>query len=50
MLLGEMTKEENHSVIYKDNQGAIFLVKNSQVSICIKHIDICNHFLPDMVE
>ena len=45
-----MTEVENPSVIYEDNQGAIFLAKNRQVSICTKHIDIWNHFMPDMVE
>ena len=38
------------SVIYEDNQGAIFLAKNRQVGICTKHIDIRHHFLRDMVE
>ena len=38
------------SVIYEDNQGAIFLAKSRQVGIFIKHIGIRNHFLSDMVE
>ena len=50
MFLGEMTEVEKPSVIYEDNQGAIFLAKNRQVSICTKHIDISHHFLRDMVE
>ena len=37
-------------VIYKDNKGAIFLAKNSQVGIRTKHIDIRHNFLRDMVE
>ena len=41
---------EQHSVIYEDNQGAMFLSNNRQVSICTNHIDICHHFLQDMVE
>ena len=50
MLLGEMNGVEKPSVIYEDNQGAIFLAKNRQVGICTKHINICHHFLQDMVE
>ena len=45
-----MTEVQNTSVIYEDNQGAIFLSKNSKVGICTKHIDICHHFLWDVVE
>ena len=50
MLLGEMTKVQKTSVIYEDNQGAIFLAKNRQVSISTKHIDILHYFLLNMVE
>ena len=50
MLLREMTEVKKPSVIYEDNQGVIFLVKNRQVGICTKHIDICHHFLRYMVE
>ena len=45
-----MNKVQNTSVIYEDNQGNIFLVKNRQVGICTKNIDICHQFLRDMVE
>ena len=41
---------EKPSVIYEDNQGAIFLAKNRQVGIRTKHIDILHHFMRDMVE
>ena len=41
---------KNPSVIYEDNQGAIFLAKNRQVGIRTKHIDICHHFLRNMAE
>ena len=41
---------EKPSVIYEENQGAIFLAYNRQVVIRTKHIDICHHFLRDMVE
>ena len=50
MFLGEITKVEKPSVIYEDNQGAIFLAKNRQVSICTIHIYIHNRFMRDMVE
>ena len=50
MLLGEITKVENPSVIYEDKQGAVFLAKNMQVGIRTKHIGIRHHFLWDMVE
>ena len=50
MLLGEMTKVENPSVIYEYNQGVIFLAKNRQVGIHTKNIYIIYHFLRDMVE
>ena len=36
--------------MYEDNQGAIFLANNRQVGMRTKHIDICHHFLRDMVE
>ena len=50
MLLGEINEVKKPSVIYEDNQGAIFLAKNRQVGICTKHIDIRHNFLRDMVE
>ena len=43
MFLGNMTKVENTSVIYEDNQGTIFLAKNRQVGIHTKHINIRHH-------
>ena len=49
-LLEYMTKVYKPSVIYEVNQGIIFLVKNRQVGIHTKHIDIRNHFLRDIVE
>ena len=45
-----MTGVEKPSDIYEDNQGAIFLAKNRQVSIRTKHIHIRCHFLRDMAE
>ena len=50
MFLGEITEVKNISVIYEDNQGAIFLVKNSQVGIHKKPIDIRRQFMRNMVE
>ena len=44
-----MTEVQKPSVLYEDNQGAIFLAKNRQVGIRTKRIDICHHFLRDMV-
>ena len=49
MLLGEMSKVQNPSVIYEDNQGDIFIAKNRQVGILTEHIDICHNFLRDLV-
>ena len=45
-----MTKVQNPSVIYEDNQDMIFLVNNRQVGISTRHIDIGHHFLRDMLE
>ena len=38
------------SVIYKDNQGAIFLVNNRQVRSSTKHIDAIHPFLQDIIK
>ena len=45
-----MTEVQNPSFIYEDNQGTMFLAKNRQLGISTIHMDICNHFLWDMVE
>ena len=50
MLLEGITEVHKPSVIYEYNQGMIFLAKNRQVGMCTKHIDICHHFMRDMVE
>ena len=50
MFLGEMTEVKNPSIIYEDNQWAIFLAKNREVGIRTKHINSCHHFLRDMVK
>ena len=36
------------SIIYEDNLGAIYLVKNQQVSPRTKHIDIRHHYLREL--
>ena len=38
------------AILYGDNQGAIFLVKNKQVGQRTKHIDIRHHFMRAMQE
>ena len=45
-----MTEVHKPSVIYEDNKGSILLVKNRQLGMCTKHIDIHHHFLRYMVE
>ena len=45
-----MTKVKKPPVVFEDNQGAIFLAKNRQVGICTKHINLCHHFMWDMVK
>lgn len=47
MLLGEVCETIYPGVIYEDNEGAIFLSKNKQVSQRTKHIDLRYHFLRD---
>ena len=50
MLLKEISEVHKPEVIYKDDQGAIFLENNRQVVKCTKHIDIRHHFLRGMLE
>ena len=47
-LLDELIGETNTAVIYEDNTGAIFLVKNKQVGARTKHIDVRHHFIRDL--
>ena len=47
MLLSEICENVIPGVIYEDNEGAIFLSKNKQVSQRTKHIDVRYHFLRD---
>jgi hypothetical protein len=47
-LLKEITGLQNTAIIYEDNLGAIYLVKNYQVSARTKHIDIRHHYVRDL--
>ena len=47
---GRNKRSAKPSIIYEDNQGAIFLDNNRQVYICTKHIDVRHRFLRDMAE
>ena len=49
MLLEEKFQVQKPEIVYEGNQGDIFLAKNRQVYMRTKHIDICDHFLRDMV-
>ena len=50
MLLREIGIGEFPGKIFEDNEGAIFLAKNQQVSTRTKHIDVRYHFIRDLVE
>ena len=50
MLLEEMSEVQKPEFVYKYNQGDIFLAENRHVNMCTKNIDICHHFVRDMVE
>ena len=50
MLLQEIGVGEFPGKIFEDNEGAIFLAKNQQVSMRTKHIDVRYHFVRDLVE
>ena len=45
MLLEEIYKCDMPGVLYGDNEAAIFLSKNKQVSSRTKHIDIRQHYI-----
>ena len=47
-LLEEIMTCVNPAIIYEDNAGAIFLVKNQQVGQRTKHISIRAHFIRDL--
>ena len=47
-MIEELTGVMLRAIIYEDNLGAIYLVKNQQVSARTKHIDIRHHYLRDL--
>ena len=47
-LVKELTGVWETAIIYEDNLGALFLVKNQQVSARTKHIDIRHHFMREL--
>jgi hypothetical protein len=47
-LVEELTGKRKPAIIYEDNLGTIFLVKNQQVSSRTKHIDIRHHYMRDL--
>ena len=49
MLLEEMNLVDYPGAIGEDNQGAIFLAKNQQVSQRTKHIDLKFHFIREFI-
>jgi hypothetical protein len=51
MNMGNFVGENEPKVkLYSDNQGAIALTKNPHLHERSKHIDICYHFIRDLVE
>ena len=51
MLLEELLgKPPDTAIIYEDNMGCIFLVKNQSIGQRTKHIDIRHHFVRDLYE
>ena len=49
-LIKELTGKERKAIIFEDNVGAIFLVKNKQVGVRTKHIDIRMHWIRTLCE
>jgi hypothetical protein len=47
-LVEELTGKRKPAIIYEDNLGTIFLVKNQQLSSRTKHIDIRHHCMRDL--
>ena len=50
MFLQEVGIGIMHGIIFEDNEGAIFLAKNSQVGMPNKHIDAKYHFIWDLIK
>lgn len=49
-LLDELGLTVRPGIIHEDNTGAMFLVKNRQISARTKHIDVRHHFIRDLWE
>jgi hypothetical protein len=49
MLVEELTGKKEQGILYGDNEAAIFLSKNKQVSARTKHIDIKSHYIREHV-
>jgi hypothetical protein len=49
-LVPELTGVKKPAILYEDNLGTIFLVKNQQVSSRTKHIDIRHHLMRGLQE
>ena len=49
-LINEIKKHSDPAIIYEDNEGAIFLARNQQVSMRTKHIDVRAHFIRDCIK
>jgi hypothetical protein len=47
--LKELAMIQQTAIIYEDNLGALFLIKNQQVSQRTKDMDIRHHFLRELV-
>jgi hypothetical protein len=47
-LVEELTGKRKPAIIYEDNLGTIFIVKNQQVSSRTKHLDIRHHYMRDL--
>ena len=51
-ILDELFGEEHKkpSIMYKDNLGTIYLMKNPQISQRTKHIDVRHHFIRELIK
>jgi hypothetical protein len=47
-LVEELTGQRKPAIIYEENLGTIFLVKNQRLSSRTKHIDVRHHFMRDL--
>ena len=49
-MLSEYVLHQDSMVLYCDNMSAIDISKNPVQHSRTKHIDICHHFIPNLVE